>query len=111
MTLFQVIVLLFIAFIVYKIFLRYREKAISSREFLFWGLLWLVAALIIVLPGTTSFLAGQLGIGRGVDLAVYVGLMLNLYLIFRLLVRVEKQEKNITDLVRSLALKDVQKKE
>lgn len=106
MSLFQIIVLAFIFFVFLKILKKYREKIISNREMLLWSLVWLLAALLIIWPGTTSFLASQLGIGRGVDLIVYLALILNLYLIFRLYVRVEKLGKNITELVRKLAIKD-----
>lgn len=104
MTLFQIIVLAFIIFAFVKVFKRYQEKIISSREMFLWGLLWVIAAVLIVWPGTTSFLAAQLGIGRGVDLVIYVALILNVYLIFKLYIRIEKQEKTFTDLVRKLAL-------
>lgn len=111
MTLFQIIVLIFIVFVFLKIFKKYQEKVISSREMIFWGLLWLVAALLITWPGTTSFLASQLGIGRGVDLVIYVAMIANFYLIFRLYVRAERQEKNITRLVQKIALKNPERNE
>lgn len=105
MTLFQIIVLVFIGLVSIKILKKYQEKVIGSREMIFWSLLWLIAALLIILPGTTSFLASQLGIGRGVDLVIYIALFLNFYLIFKLVIKVEKQEKNLTELVRKIALK------
>ena len=106
MTLFQITVLVFIFFVCIRIIGRYRDKVISSRELFLWGLLWVSVALMIIWPGTTSFLASQLGIGRGVDLVIYIALILNLYLIFKLFLRQDKTDKNLTELVRQIALKN-----
>ncbi|MBI3626733.1 DUF2304 domain-containing protein [Candidatus Uhrbacteria bacterium] len=104
MTVFQWILLALIVIVFYKIYQRYREKVISNREMLFWSVIWVVAGLLTIWPGTTSFLASTVGIGRGVDLVVYLALILILYLIFKLIVRVEKLERNLTEIVRHQAV-------
>lgn len=107
MTLFQGIVLLFILFTLYKLFSKYREKAITPRELILWFCIWGVAGLVTIAPSTTSLLATQLGIGRGVDLAVYLALFALFYLFFKMLVRIEKIEQNLTEIIRILALSGI----
>jgi hypothetical protein len=49
-------------------------------------------------------------VGRGVDLVIYISVLILFYLIFRTLVRLDKIEKDITKIVREVALKDQDKK-
>ena len=111
MSIFQWILLALIALVFFKIYRRFQEKIISNREMFFWSLIWVGAGLLTIWPGTTSFLASQVGVGRGVDLVVYLALILILYLIFRLMVRLEKMEKNLTKVVRQNAINDPVKRE
>jgi hypothetical protein len=71
---------------------------------LFWCLVWLGTALIVTFPDATSLLARQLGIGRGVDLVMYVTLVVAFYLIFRIHLTLDRLEQEITEIVRTIAL-------
>lgn len=51
-------------------------------------------------PNSLTKLANFFGIGRGADLVLYVGLVAVFYFIFRIYVRLEKMERNITKIVR-----------
>jgi hypothetical protein len=64
---------------------------------------------MIIFPDTTSLLAHLLGIGRGVDLIVYLSLLISFYLIFRLYVALARLEQAITALVRAIALEQLPK--
>lgn len=74
-----------------------------------WLALWAALAVIGVLPQSASAVAGFLGVGRGVDLVIYVSLGTVFYLVFRLYVKHEETERDITRLVREVALKDLGK--
>ena len=99
----QYILLAIILFILIQTVNKFRVKIISLREFLFWLIIWIVAGTIVILPHITTFLAEHLGIGRGADLVLYVSLILVFYLIFRLFVRQEKLERNISKIVEEVA--------
>jgi len=43
----------------------YQQRHMLMLSFLFWVLVWMGTAAIIILPDATSFLAHLLGIGRG----------------------------------------------
>ncbi|MBI4215209.1 MAG: DUF2304 domain-containing protein [Parcubacteria group bacterium] len=111
MTLFQWFALFIILLVLIKILTKYRHKELPLQWLLFWLLLWGAAIVLIVLPETSSFLARYFGIGRGVDLIIYGALGLIFYILFRLVIRIEKMERNITEIVRYIALTNEDKKE
>jgi hypothetical protein len=106
----QIIASVFLIFALLKVFWKYKGKQISFKEFFFWALLWVVIGVVFWLPQTTSFFANILGIGRGVDLVIYTSIVLIFYLIFRIFIRLDKQQQEITKIVRSLALTDQEEK-
>ena len=108
----QILLLLFIVFAISRVILRTREKVISTRIALFWIVIWLAALAGVILPETTTRLASYFGVGRGVDVIVYISLALLFYLVFRIFVIVEDLRHEITTLVRLIALnKSPQKKQ
>ena len=74
-------------------------------EFLMWLALWLAGGVVIWWPDITMVIANNLGIGRGVDLIFYVSIIILFYLIFRIYLKIEKMERNITKIVRSNSIK------
>lgn len=103
----QIIVTIFIVFILFKLFLQKQKNKISPLAFLIWLILWLLALVVFWLPDTTSYLAAWLGIGRGADLVVYVSILIIFYLIFKIFVRLNKTDDEITRIVREDAIRNV----
>jgi small membrane protein len=87
-----------------KVLHSYQQRRMAPLDLLFWGLVWIGTAAIIIFPNATSSLAHLLGIGRGADLIMYLSLLISFYLIFRLYVALARLEQAITALVRALAL-------
>lgn len=102
----QILLVLFFLFAIFKVVGRYRVGELSLRGMVAWVFFWLVAIFVALVPNSTSVVALQLGIGRGADLAVYAALALLFFLVFRLMVKIEKQNREITKLVRDNALKN-----
>jgi len=100
----QIIVTIFVILVVFRLTKKYKDSILKTSEFIGWLVIWLIVLVVFWLPQTTSYLAYFLGIGRGVDLAVYVSVLLLFYLIFRLYLKIDKQQKEITRIVRHLAL-------
>lgn len=85
---------------------RYRQKRIGTLSVLLWLPLWLAVAVVILFPGISVAVANFLGIGRGADLILYLGLIFVFYFLFRIGVRLERIDREITQIVRNLALRD-----
>lgn len=107
----QIILLVFFLFVWSGVLKKYRLDEIGLKELIIWSVFWLVAGVVVIMPNSTSTIAKVVGIGRGSDLVVYTSLVLLFYILFRILYRIEKIEKNITKITRELALKDSDKKE
>ena len=103
----QFLLLAFVLGALAKVIHSYRLRRLVPLDFLFWGLVWIGTASVIVFPDATSLLAHLLGIGRGADLIVYVSLLLSFYLMFRLYVALARLEQAITALVRAMALEQL----
>ena len=73
-------------------------------KLLFWGIFWGIALIFIWLPTNTIDKLGQLfGVGRGIDVLVYLSIIFLFYYIFKQSEKINKLEKEITKLVRRLA--------
>ena len=76
------------------------------RITVFWLTLWSIAALALFWPEGTVMAAQLLGIGRGADLVLYLAVLLGLAGFFYIYTRFRRLDQQITQLVRTLALKD-----
>lgn len=87
------------------VILRFRQRKVGIFSFLLWVVLWSVGAVVIVFPNSSAIIARFLGIGRGVDFVLYLSVILILYLLFRVYVRLEQVDREVTLIVRTLALR------
>lgn len=110
MLLFQIIILIFILFALSRTVLQFRKSKLSLRSLIFWLIFWVAVGIVVILPDTTSRLAGLVGVTRGVDLVIYVAIVALFYLVFRILVKIESLEQDITSAVRQAALEEKSKK-
>jgi hypothetical protein len=102
----QLLLLSLVVVAVGLVILRYRQRKIGTLGFFLWLVLWVGAATVIAFPESTILVARLLGIGRGVDLVLYVSIILILYLLFRVYVRLEQLDRDLTQIVRALALRE-----
>ena len=103
----QTLIIIFAIFAIVRAFLSFRKGRLPIPWLLFWFVFWIIAGVVAILPQTTDIAARIVGVGRGADFVVYLALMALFYLIFRLFVKIEGLERDITKLVRTLALKDI----
>lgn len=111
MNIIQWLMIIGAALVMWRAAQLYRRGDLDRRKLIWWIGLWLIVIIVIALPQTTSILASFLGIGRGVDLVVYVAVLVLLYTIFQLSSRLDATERSLTRLVRSLALRDLDRHE
>lgn len=107
----QVFLLIFIIFALSRVVLRLREKVISTQTALFWSFIWISAFAGILSPKITTKVAEFFGVGRGVDVMVYISIAVLFYLVFRVFVMVEDLRHEISELIRLMALKKTSRKE
>lgn len=84
--------------------LRFREGKMSLGMLLVWSAIWIILIAVSIWPESTGFFAQLTGIGRGLDLALIIGLIGCYYLIFKIYNMIENIEQEITQLVREIAL-------
>jgi len=109
-TFIQIIIIVFALFAWSRAMLRLRDSNISVGEFSFWSMIWSIVIIVALFPDIISGVSKLVGIGRGVDLAVYAGVILLFYLMFRLYVKMDMQARETTKLVRDIAIKNAKKK-
>lgn len=98
-------ILAFAAFALSRAFLRYRHKDITPGQFIFWAAIWIVITAATFAPAVSSYVAQVIGVGRGADAAFVFGIVLLFYLVFRLYVKLDSIDQDVTELVRKLTRK------
>ena len=106
----QIVAVVFITFTASRSILRAKDKKISLRELLFWLAVWGTLLFVVFFPHITTYIATWAGIGRGIDVIIYASLGILYYLVFRLYVKLEEIEMEITKLVREIAIHSKKKK-
>lgn len=103
----QVIAILVILFFLIRLIYQRIKGQILFLEFLAWLFFWLIAALAVIFLKQIDAFVLSLGFsGSGIDIMLYLGFVFLIYLVFKLRIKLEKMERNITQLVREIALKN-----
>lgn len=102
----KILAVLFVTFVVYKTSLRLKKGDIHIREFIIWLIFWLLVLAAILVPQQTDVLAQLVGVERGADLLFFVSIVVLFYAVFKIIVKLEKVERNITEIVRNTAIKN-----
>ncbi len=103
---FQIIIIAFALFALNRAIRKFREGKVGVKNLCLWLILWVGVSVVVLVPNIASRAAAALGITRGVDLVMYVAVLVLCYLIFRVLVKIESLEQEITKIVRAVALRD-----
>jgi len=102
----QIIALIVIAFFLSRLVWQKQKKQISPSEFLFWLIFWIIAGAAIIGLKLIDRLAADLGFsGSGIDILIYAAVVVLFYFIFRLRLRQEKTERDITKIIREITIK------
>ncbi len=105
------IALIVILFFLYKLFQQKKSGKVSSQEFFFWLIFWLVSLILIIFLRYIDQFVSALGFSAsGIELLLYLGVLVLFFLVFKLRLKFEKVEKNITEITRDIALNNTQSK-
>jgi hypothetical protein len=102
---------LFALFALGRAVVQYRRRVMGLGHLASWVAFWVAVAGFVLVPQATQWIAGLLGVGRGADATFYIAIVGLSYAYFRLYLRFLEQERNITKLVRQLALREGEKEE
>ena len=104
----QIVLICFAAFALSRVLIRYRRGGMRMLHLGLWMLVWAGVAVVAWLPDTTNLLANWLGVGRGVDTAMYLSILMIFYLLFRSFAKIEDLDRQITRIVRANALREME---
>lgn len=107
---FQILIFLFSLVAIFSIFLRRQKDGLGLRGTAFWILFWAGVNIVVLFPNSTTIIANRLGIGRGTDLVVYVSILMIFFVLFRLNVKLEGINRQITKVARQKAIEESLKK-
>jgi small membrane protein len=104
----QIITIIVVLFLLWRVAIKLKRKEITLKEAGYWGIFWFLVGVVVLYPKIVDKIAEFVGLqtATGIDLVVYIAVGLAFYLIFRMFVRMEKIDKDITKIVRHIALKD-----
>lgn len=102
----KILSLAFLVFAGSRVWLRFRDGSINMFGAAGWTVIWVIISGIVWLPNLTDDLAHLVGIGRGADAIVYSSIIILFYSVFRMYVKIEHVDHQLTALVRELALRE-----
>jgi small membrane protein len=65
---------------------------------------WVAAIITAINPEAAKWLANSVGIGRGVDLLIYISILALFYLVFRIYMRLESMDQTLSKMVTHIAV-------
>lgn len=101
----QLIALIIILFFVGRLVILKKNKRIAGGEFVFWLSFWFLAmASVLSLKWLDRIISGLGFSASAINLLVYVAVIVLFYMNFRLRLKVEKMDRDITKIARKIAL-------
>lgn len=106
---FQLSIALLSLIAIVSVIKKSREHFLGPLGAFFWIIFWIAFVSIVSVPNITQRIADMIGIGRGVDLVMYISLAVLFFLVFKLYIKVEGVKRNIAEVARKQTLDAVKK--
>lgn len=101
----QYIAISVILFFLFRLIWQKKKKQLESGEFLFWFLFWFLAGVAILNIRYIDALVTKFGFSSsGINILFYISVVVLYYFVFRIRLRQEKLEREITRIVRNIAI-------
>lgn len=107
---FQVLTFFFVMpfFLTFLFLVRSRSGLITGGgAFVTFSILISIITFVLIDPEISQIFANYIGVGRGVDLVLYLSIFFLLFLIFLLYLRIQLLKRQIEIIIRELALMHV----
>lgn len=105
----QLLLSTIIIFIIYKTVLSFKRGNLSRNFTSVWLLLWSAVLFFIFEQNTLIKVAHFLGISRGVDLVIYLAVIITFYLIYKIFSTLNQINQKITEIIREIAVENPKK--
>lgn len=106
----ETIALIVIIAFLMRLFVQYRHKKIPLAQFIFWLCFWLSGGVLVLYLRSLDRLAARLGFSSsGIEILLYIAVVALFYYIFKLRLRLESLENDLTSVIRSQALGSVRR--
>ncbi len=90
-----------------KSYVDFRARAESAQMFLLWTLTWITIVVVALFPSIVDIILAYSGSGTaGLGTIFGMGLVFLLFVVYRIYVKLEKVEQNLTRTIQEIALKD-----
>lgn len=86
-----------------------RKKSFSFFKLATTFLIWCSIGLIALFPDFAYFVSRSLGFGENLNTLIFVGFIIVFAILFKIIRLIEKIEREISEVVRKEALKDVKR--
>ncbi len=107
----QLLAIIIILFFIFRLYSQKRKKQISGNEFILWLVFWISSGVAIIFLKKIDLLVSYLGFSSsGINFLLYIAFLIILYMLFKMRIKIEKQDRNITKIIREIALKNKEKK-
>ena len=101
----QLVILAFSIFALSRVINNIRARNTDKIGMWFWVVFWIVIIFATLFPGLIDSVFLFFGVESVAEFGLYSMMILLAYMIFRLYAKIEDTEKNITKIVRTIAIK------
>ena len=101
----QIVALVVAVIHIARVLVLWKKHKIPGRTTLFWFLIWFAVLVVVFATPFIDALSRPIGVGRGIDMVVYIAVLILFYMVFQLNMKIDKLEREITKLVREISLK------
>ena len=100
----KILAVIFALIAIRRVVARYRRRGGLTLEFVLWLLVFSGIGIVVFIPQKTDQMARWLGVSSGFNALTFIAITALLYAVYRLLSRLHVLERDLTKLVRTLAL-------
>jgi hypothetical protein len=100
----KILTVMFALFGLRRAMVRWRRGSGLLFEFVFWALVWSGVAIVVFVPHYTDRIGLWMGVSSGFNALVFIAILGLLVAVYRLLVRTQTLQRDLTQLIRAQAL-------
>jgi hypothetical protein len=104
MTPLQIVAILFALFSLGRLVVQFKH-GFNHRELFLWTVVWGGLLVVSFVPNVLRIISDWSGVQQPLDFMIYVSIVALFYLVFRLYLKINEVEEEITKVVRELAKK------
>jgi hypothetical protein len=108
MLIIQYLIIIIAALLIGKTLVKFQNNKLDLKQAIIWVIVWIVLLIVALLPQIMGVPAAILGINRGIDVFVYLGIVILFYVCFMLYNKLENLRSKVTKLIRIIAIQQAE---